>query len=229
MSMYEYVVRVQVKFVSSSRPSNRNLMHRPGGQRCKRIVMSSAYSVKHRQPIFRPKDGSIDRQTDRQHVALVLALHRMQSIPKEGGGVCRAASCARGREPACFPICLVVGFLAGRGSDCARPGYAICQSIHRRGIGRVGVKKTTTAPKARLRYIQQFLDTVLLLPPPATGPLLPRLMFFFQDKKTFFQGLGCEAEIVKICVRDIKKTRDFKVESKTEVSRTGVLYTSTSP
>ncbi|CAN0454251.1 unnamed protein product, partial [Laminaria digitata] len=40
---------------------------------------------------------------------------------------------------------------------------------------------------------------------------------FFQDKKAFFQGLGCDAEIVKICVRDIKKTRDFKVESKTEV------------
>lgn len=38
-----------------------------------------------------------------------------------------------------------------------------------------------------------------------------------QDKKAFFQKLGCDAEIVKICVRDSEKPRDFKVESKTEV------------
>lgn len=38
-----------------------------------------------------------------------------------------------------------------------------------------------------------------------------------QDKKAFFQKLGCDAEIVKICVRDSKKPRDFTVESKTEV------------
>lgn len=38
-----------------------------------------------------------------------------------------------------------------------------------------------------------------------------------QDKKAFFEGLGCESEIVKICVRDSKKPRDFEMDAKTEV------------
>ncbi|CAN0124438.1 unnamed protein product, partial [Hapterophycus canaliculatus] len=38
-----------------------------------------------------------------------------------------------------------------------------------------------------------------------------------QDKKTFFQGLGCDSEIVKICVRDSTKSRDFKMDPKTEL------------
>eukprot|EP00903_Cladosiphon_okamuranus_P008721 g8353.t1 len=38
-----------------------------------------------------------------------------------------------------------------------------------------------------------------------------------QDKKVFLQGLGCDSEIVKICVRDSKKPRDFKMASKTEL------------
>ncbi|CAM9641461.1 unnamed protein product, partial [Ascophyllum nodosum] len=38
-----------------------------------------------------------------------------------------------------------------------------------------------------------------------------------QDKKSFLKGLGCDTEIVKICVRDSAKERDFRLESKTEV------------
>lgn len=45
-----------------------------------------------------------------------------------------------------------------------------------------------------------------------------------QDKKTFFQGLGCDSEIVKICVRDSKKPRDFKMDSKTEVKNPSFAF-----
>ncbi|CAM9187290.1 unnamed protein product [Ectocarpus sp. 6 AP-2014] len=38
-----------------------------------------------------------------------------------------------------------------------------------------------------------------------------------QDKKAFFQGLGCDSEIIKVCVRDSKKPRDYKMDPKTEV------------
>lgn len=45
-----------------------------------------------------------------------------------------------------------------------------------------------------------------------------------QDKKAFFQGLGCDSEIVKICVRDSKKPRDYKMDPKTEVGSTAECH-----
>lgn len=53
-----------------------------------------------------------------------------------------------------------------------------------------------------------------------------------QDKKSFFQSLGCDAEIVTICVRDSTKSRDFKMGPGTKVSsearHVDIIFCSTS-
>lgn len=51
--------------------------------------------------------------------------------------------------------------------------------------------------------------------------ITPRPTRVAQDKKSFFESIGCNAEIVKICVRDTNKPRDFLVGPNTKVKGRG--------